>query len=197
MMSMRYGEACRVDVVSQKAESHAGTLTPRLGASAALAGSILADLRGRRRELGSANCALARDCTAGGGTGTPPSDGPLGRGLDAEHLVCQAADSVGCIRARIAGAARLSAIPPALAPTIPVARTLSAGLFDLAPGCSRRLCGLAEGLGSIVMDSAVLAGASLDFGTAAAESSRILHEAKLTADSKMRQSYPDVWGRPS
>ena len=186
-----YKQACQVTVISHGGAPHAGTLRPRLDSSAALTGALAARLEGRLRHLERINDALL-DCGGGGGGGGGGDPRPPGRSLEEERLIRLAITSLDMIRDRISGVSALSAIPQALAPAIPVARTLSSGLFGLVPECSRQLCDLSASLGSIVADSAVLTSARCDFGSFNAESARLLDGAKLTADSEMYERHPNL-----
>ena len=185
-----YKQACQVTVVSHGGVRHAGTLRPRLDSSAALAGALAARLEGRLRHLERINDALLDGSGYGGGGGGDPRR--PGRSLEEERLIRLAITSLDMIRDRISGVSLMSAIPQALAPAIPVARTLSSGLFDPVPECSRQMCELSAGLGSIVADSAVLTSARCDFGSFNAESARLLDGAKLTADSEMYERHPNL-----
>ncbi len=176
------GQACQVTIVSQGGAPHAGTLRPRLDSSLRLIESITLELEGKRRHA------------AGAGEAPPCSGGPdlPDDGLPEERLACQTIIALGVIESRINGLSALHMIPAALASAIPAIRALSSSLFELMPGPSQRLCELSVTLGSIVVDSAVLTGASCDFGLYNAESNCLLDEAKLMADSKIGKHHPNL-----
>ncbi len=57
----------------------------------------------------------------------------------------------------------MTSIPQVLLAVIPMIRTVSAQLFDIAPNCNQKLSELSVYSGSIVLDSATLTKARFDF----------------------------------
>ena len=80
----------------------------------------------------------------------------------------------------------------ALAPTIPIVRTVRSQLFELIPETDTSLGELSLLLGSLIVDVGHLTGAIIDFDEANQQSVRLLDEAKLIADSKIYKQFPNV-----
>ena len=75
---------------------------------------------------------------------------------------------------------------------IPVMRHVGSALHAAFPDHSGRLCEAASVLGGALADLAVVTGAKFDFGRSNAVSSGILAKAKLTAESKLAELYPNM-----
>ncbi len=93
--------------------------------------------------------------------------------------------------ARAGGSAPvLEAVPAA----IPVLRRVSSALYGAYPAQSALLCEVSSVLGGVLADSAAVADARLDFGRSNDVSAAALAQAKLTAESKLEQLYPNALG---
>ena len=87
-------------------------------------------------------------------------------------------------------------VPDAVPPAIPVLRRVSSALHGAYPAQSALLCEVSSVLGGVLADSAAVADARLDFGRSNAVSAAALAQAKLTAESKLEQLYPNALGAP-
>lgn len=152
--------------------AHSVALAPRLAHSQRLLADTEKDLRRSLRRL-------RRDEGR-----TSPNE--------AERTVLFCLEAVLGTRKRLQGISGMGEIPGVVLPAIPVLRTASARLAALLPVSSGRLCELAVHLGSIVLDSAILAGEAVDIRWCGYESARMLDKAKLITDSKLRKLYPDI-----
>lgn len=83
-------------------------------------------------------------------------------------------------------------IPQKIPSYIPTIRGLSSKLNAFYPDYSFQLCELSSVLGSILMDSASIIEAKFDFRQSNLDSSLLLDEAKLIADSKLDKLYPNL-----
>jgi hypothetical protein len=79
-----------------------------------------------------------------------------------------------------------------LAPTISIVRTIRSQLLGIFPALDSQFGELSLVLGGLIIDAGHLTSGNLDFGLANNESSRLLDEAKLIADSKIYKRFPNV-----
>ena len=112
--------------------------------------------------------------------------------LDFERIIIFSLEILSQIQKRINSISGINSITKLLPLTIPMMRTVSAQLFNLLPACSQNLSELSVHLGSIVLDSAILTEARFDFSQSNIESSFVLNEVKLMADSKISKQYPNL-----
>lgn len=152
--------------------THSVALAPRLEYSQRLLADTEKDLRRSLRRL-------RRD----GGRTSPD---------EAERTILFCLEAVLGAGKRLRRISGMGEIPGMVLPAIPVLRTASARLAALLPVSSSRLCELAVHLGSIALDSAILAGKAVDIRRCGSESARILDKAKLITDSKLYKLYPDI-----
>ncbi|RNJ78988.1 MAG: hypothetical protein D9C04_06180 [Nitrosopumilus sp. B06] len=155
--------------------SHTVTLVPRLQYSGILLDGIVLSLRAMRDSLHESN----RDITEW-------------EALESEEMIVLALEAVITVQKKAGQISGVNSIPEVLSASIQVIRTVSASLYEMMPGCSRRLSELSVHLGSIVLDSAAITHARFDFGRSNSESAAMLDEAKLIADSKLKKQYPNV-----
>ncbi len=164
--------------------SHAVTIVPRLEYSAGLLSEIIEDLRSQRRGLVASTRGLIR--------ASGDDDPSLPGAIDRERAVAFSLEVLLQIRRRVGSISGVSSIPGILAPAIPAVRTASAQLYDVVPACSRMLSELSVHLGSILLDSAIIATAKFDFGRSNSESALFLDEVKLMTDSKINKQYRNL-----
>jgi len=79
-----------------------------------------------------------------------------------------------------------------LAPTISIVRTTRSQMLNVFPAADSQFGELSLILGGLIIDAGQLTSANLDFELANIESSRLLDEAKLIADSKIYKQFPQV-----
>jgi len=86
----------------------------------------------------------------------------------------------------------MSEMPDTLLPVLFIMRTIRAQLFDMVPECGRQISEASVYVGSIIIDTAMLAEAR--FGTAGSNSRALemLDEIKMTTDSKLSKQYPNL-----
>ncbi|NIP62733.1 MAG: hypothetical protein GWN01_06395 [Nitrosopumilaceae archaeon] len=84
------------------------------------------------------------------------------------------------------------AVPITLLFSVPMTRYLSSAIFDINPSCSQKLSELSISLGSLIMDSAIIVGASFDLKAATKQSSEFIDEVKLMVNSKINKLYPNL-----
>ncbi|RNJ79142.1 MAG: hypothetical protein EB829_02840 [Nitrosopumilus sp. H8] len=163
--------------------SHTVMLVPRLKYSGILLDGIIDSLQEARDSLHTSNKHLA-DCEE------------LGKceweALKSEAAVMSALEAITKIKRKAGQISGVMSIPEVLPASIQVVRTVSASLYEMMPDCSQRLSELSVHLGSIVLDSAAITQARFDFGRSNSESSDLLDEAKLIADSKLKKQYPNL-----
>ncbi len=89
-------------------------------------------------------------------------------------------------------ACSMSEMPDMLLPVLFIMRTIRAQLFDMVPECGRQISEASVYVGSIIIDTAMLAEAR--FGTAGSNSRALemLDEIKMTTDSKLSKQYPNL-----
>lgn len=160
------------------------TLVPRLEYSLRLLNDIITILEDKCSELKESNKSMIMDFDE--------SDKVHLSTIRLEQIMIYSLDILLHIKQRIERITGIDSIPEVLPASIPMIRTASAQLFGVIPLCSQKLSELSVHLGSIVLDSAVLTKARFDFSQSNKESSTILDEVKLMADSKLSKQYPNL-----
>ncbi len=164
--------------------SHSVTLVPRLEYSVDLLDEIVDVLGKERVNLKNSNKQLASDFDE--------SDKTHHEALQLERTITFSFEILTQIQKQTKRISGITSIPEVLPSSIPMIRTISAQLFDIAPNCSQKLSELSVHLGSIVLDSAALTKARFDFSQSNEESSTLLDEVKLMVDSKISKQYPNL-----
>ena len=164
--------------------SNSVTLVPRLTYSVNLLGDIVETIQQKRDDVKQFNKFLI--------TEFDESDEQHVKSVKLERTLVYSLDILLQIQKKTHGISGISSIPEILPSTIPLIRTISAQLFDILPRCSHKLSELSVHLGSVVLDSAALTKASFDFSQSNDESTNMLDEVKLMADSKISKQYPNV-----
>jgi hypothetical protein len=157
------------------------TIIPRLQYSNRLLDGIVDVLENKRNELQKLNRFLS-----------DLNDDSIIRTLDLEKTMAFSLEILNHIKKRLDSVSGVNSIPELLPLIIPMVRTVSAQLFSIEPICSQKLCELSVHLGSIVLDSAIIARARFDFSHSNEESLLILDEVKLIVDSKISKRYPNL-----
>lgn len=119
-----------------------------------------------------------------------PPPPPRHASLRDESVVRLAALALAEAHSMLGRAGLLDDAAPAAA--IPIIRHVSSALHAAFPEQSALLCEASSILGGALVDLAAVTGATFDFGRSNAVSSGILAQAKLTAESKLVELYPNV-----
>jgi hypothetical protein len=114
------------------------------------------------------------------------------KAIELERIIVFSLEILIQIKKRTRSISNVRSIPEILLSSIAMIRTVSAQLFDIVSNCSQKLSELSVHLGSIVLDSATLTKAIFDFSQSNEESSILLDEVKLMADSKINKQYPNL-----
>ncbi len=175
---------CSVGTLEYENMSHSVTLVPRLEYSVNLLDEIIEILKKKRNDLKKSNKDLVSDFDE--------TDEIFLKAIELERIMVFSLEILLQIKKRTGSISGVSSIPEILPSSIPMIRTVSAQLFDIVPNCSQKLSELSVHLGSIVLDSAALTKARFDFSQSNKESSILLDEVKLTADSKISKQYPNL-----
>jgi hypothetical protein len=175
---------CNVNSLEIENISHSVTLVPRLQYSVNLLDEIVDILDNKRGELKKSNKDLVHDFDE--------SDKTHADAIKLEHLVAFCLDILLHVKKKVGKISHVGSIPEVLPSSIPMIRTVSAQLYDIMPSCSQKLSEISVHLGSIALDSAALTTARFDFGQSNTESSSIINEVKLMADSKLSKQYPNL-----
>ena len=172
---------------TQNQVTRASTLSPRLDYAAQLVGMILEALVQRKFELHTSNLSLYTKKKE-----NTYASLEFERQLNMELEIFRAVEALRQVRSHIDSVFGLGNIITVLAPTISIIRTIRARLLFLFPETDVALGELSLVLGGLMIDTGQLTGARLDFQEANHESTRLLDEAKLIADSKISKQFPNL-----
>ena len=175
---------CDVRPLEYENISHSVPLVPRLEYSVNLLDDIIEILEKKRHDLKKSNKHLVVDFDETNNTHL--------KAIELERIMIFSLEVLFEIKKRTRRISGINSIPKVLPTAIPLIRTVSAQLFDIVPNCSQKLSEMSVHLGSIVLDSAALTKARFDFGQSNEESSNLLNEVKLMADSKISKQYPNL-----
>ena len=164
--------------------SHSVTLVPRLEYSLKLIDEIVGVLKKKRHEIKKSNKILGEEFDEN------QKDHLIS--LSMERTIVFSLEVLMRIKKRIGSISGIGIIPKLLPSSIQMVRIVSAKLFEFIPHCSQILSELSLHMGSIVLDSAALTSARFDFSKSNEESSSLLDEVKLIADSKISKQYPNL-----
>jgi hypothetical protein len=171
---------CSVDKLEYENMSHSVTIVPRLEYSVNLLDEIIEILKKKRNDLQKSNQDFDE------------TDEIFLKAIELERIIVFSLEILIQIKKRTRSISNVRSIPEILLSSIAMIRTVSAQLFDIVPNCSQKLSELSVHLGSIVLDSATLTKAIFDFSQSNEESSILLDEVKLMADSKINKQYPNL-----
>lgn len=79
-----------------------------------------------------------------------------------------------------------------LSPTMAVVKNLRSSLTPLVPEMEEELGIISETLSSILVDAGQVGGYTINFETANEEAARLIDEASLTVEEKMKVEFPDI-----
>ncbi len=175
---------CNVCALEYANTSRSVTLVPRLEYSINLLNEVVEALEEKSHDLKKLNKSLIVDFDE--------TDNAHLRAIRLEQIMAFSLDALSQIKERTGRISDVTSIPKSLSATIPVIRTISAKLFDIAPVCSQKLSEISVHLGSIVLDSAVLTKARFDFSQSNEEASILLDKVKLMVNSKLSKQYPNL-----
>ena len=168
-------------------------ILPRLEYARALLGDVCSGLSDELSRLSRRNARLAAPAPCA--SRRPPPAPPAARAHLADELAVRLAVlALAEAAAWLARAGRTAPVPDDVPAAISVLRRVSSALHGACPAQSALLCEASSVLGGVLADSAAVAGARLDFGRSNAASSAVLAQAKLTAESKLDQLYPNGLG---
>ena len=167
--------------------TRASTLNPRLDYAAQLVDEILEALVQRKFELHTNNLGLYTKKEE-----NTYASLEFERQLNIELEIFRVVEALRQVRSHIDSVFGLQNIILVLAPTISIVRTIRARLLFLFPETDVALGELSLILGGLMIDTGQLTDAKLDFKEANHESTRLLDEAKLIADSKISKQFPNL-----
>ena len=180
----QYGMMVQFDSLYDDSVVHTLTLMPRLTYSSHILDGLISQLNKKRKTIRIHNRLFLIEYN--------DADIQDKNALELERTLVFSLEMLGCIKNRIGSISNVTNIPKRLSTTIPVLRTISAKLFEVLPECSQKLNELSIYLGSVILDSATLTNAKFDFSQSNIESSCLLDEVKLIADSKISKQYPNL-----
>lgn len=151
------------------------TISPRLSYSVGLAESVLGRIDGALKAVRSAN-----------------ADEPDRYGVGTERRLAFCHEALSAVHGRLGQISDIRTVPDCLPAMIPAVRAIGAALHCQDVQSSRQLAGIASVLGSVLVDSAAITGAKFDFDRHNRDSQKLLNQAKLSADSKIRKQYPNL-----
>ena len=114
------------------------------------------------------------------------------RRIKIEASLSCAVEALKTIKGRLESISQIGNIATTISPLISIIRAINSNIYTNMPHPNHDLIELSTTLGSIVMDSGSLAEAKFDFKQTNLESTRILAEVNLIAESKIRTQYPNL-----
>ena len=175
---------CDIDLLESENISHSVTIVPRLEYSITLLDEIIGILKKKRENVTKLNNEFANNFDE--------NDKTHIKSIELERIMVFSLEILLEIRKRTGHISGVNSIPKILPSSIHMIRTVSAQLFDIVPNCSRKLSELSVHLGSVALDSAAITTARFDFGQSNKDSTILLDEVKLMADSKISKQYPNL-----
>ena len=167
--------------------TRASTLKPRLDYATELADLILDILNQKKFELNKNNLRLYEK-TKENKHGLTEFE----KQLNFESEISLAIESLRQVRRCLDSVFGLGNIILVLAPTISIVRAIRSLILGIFPTADSQFGELSLVLGGLIIDAGQLTSRNLDFDLANKESSRLLDEAKLIADSKIYKQFPNV-----
>lgn len=178
------GMMVQFDSVYSDGVVHTSTLMPRLTYSSRILEELISQINKKRKITRNLNRSFLIEYDE--------ADIRDKNALELERTLVFSLEMLECIQNRITAISNITNIPKQLSTIIPVLRTISAKLFGVFAEISQRLNELSIYLGSVILDSAALTNAKFDFSQSNLESSYLLDEVKLIADSKISKQYPNL-----
>ncbi len=165
----------------------ASTIKPRIDYASDTVDRILEILVQKRLDLNRSNLELYRQSD-----GTPESLKSLQSKVRYELEISYAIESLRQVRRCFGSIVGMGNVPIMLSPTIPIVRMVRSRMLSIMPSLDFQLGELSLLLSGVIIDAAHLASSSLDFERANSQSRRLLDEAKLIADSKICNQFPNL-----
>lgn len=156
------------------------TILPRIAFCTKLLDSVIEEIDTKSQLVKIENSRLYR------------TDSLLEVSVDLERRLYFAQGSLTQIRYNLQSITGIWNIPLVLSASVPLIRATNSKLHGLIPDMDSRLAELSAIIGSIIMDSASITEARVNFKAINSESGRIQDEAKLMADSKISKLYPNL-----
>jgi division protein CdvB (Snf7/Vps24/ESCRT-III family) len=107
-------------------------------------------------------------------------------------MVTQAQLALEQISLRLATITDLGEVATTLAPAVTVMRNMKMGLQTVLPEADKEIGEISGLLSSILIDASATGGLSLNFDAANEEAQRVLEEASVVAEQRMRESFPEI-----
>ncbi len=156
------------------------TILPRMAFCTDLLDSILEELKSRSKLIKTENSRLYR------------TDSLQEESVDMERALYFAQESLAQIRYHLQSVTGVWNIPFVLSASVPLIRATNSKLHGLVPEIDSKLAKLSSVIGSIIVDSASISEAQVNFKEINSESGKLLDVAKLMADSKINKLYPNL-----
>jgi len=167
--------------------TRASTLKPRLDYAAELVDGIMDTLNQKKFELDKNNLRLYKKTRDNKHAFTE-----FKRQVHFESEISCAVESLRQVKRCIDSVFGLGNIILVLAPTVSIVRATRSQMLNIFPAADSQFGELSLVLGGLIIDTGQLTSANLDFELANKESSKLLDEAKLIADSKIYKQFPQV-----
>jgi len=165
----------------------ASTIKPRIDYASDTVNRILEILIQKRLDLNRSNLELYRQSD-----GSQESLKILEGKVRYELEISYAIESLRQVRRCFDSIVGMGNVPTMLSPTISIVRVIRSRMLSLVPSLDFQLGELSLLLSGVIVDAAHLASSNLDFERANLQSRRLLDEAKLIADSKIYNQFPNL-----
>ncbi|MDE1829730.1 MAG: hypothetical protein KGI25_05360 [Thaumarchaeota archaeon] len=165
----------------------ASTIKPRIDYASDTVDKILEALVQKRLDINRSNLELYRQSD-----GSQDSLKSLAAKVRYELEISCAIESLRQVRRCFDSIVGMGNVATMLSPTISIVRVIRSRMLSLMPSLDYQLGELSLLLSGVIVDSAHLASSSLDFERANSQSRRLLDEAKLIADSKIYNQFPNL-----
>ena len=165
----------------------ASTIKPRIDYASDAVDRILEILTQKRLDLNRSNLELYRQYD-----GSQDSLKSLAGKVEFELEVSYAIESLRQVKRCFDSIVGMGNVATMLSPTISIVRVIRSRMLSLVPSLDFHLGELSLLLSGVIVDSAHLASSSLDFERANSQSRKLLDEAKLIADSKIYNQFPNL-----
>ena len=107
-------------------------------------------------------------------------------------MVTQAQLALEQISLRLGTITDLGEIASALAPAVSVIRGMKEGLKTALPEADREIGEISGLLSSVLVDAGTTGGLSLNFDVANEDAQKVMEEAAIVAEQRMRDSFPEI-----
>jgi division protein CdvB (Snf7/Vps24/ESCRT-III family) len=107
-------------------------------------------------------------------------------------MVTQAQLALEQISLRLGTITDLGEIASTLAPAVSVIRGMKDGLQSALPEADREIAEISSLLSSVLIDASTKEGISLNFDAANEDAQKVLEEAGIVAEQRMRDSFPEI-----